>query len=92
MTQKQLEELEEQAFYESGLSADGCLEKLDSYARNAIQRYGRYLLENEKEDIDLLKEDLRRADCEYIEVIKQLTKLENEIERLKTILTNEQLN
>ena len=48
MNQKQLEELEEQAFYESGLSADGCLNKLDSYVREAILRYGRYLLTNQK--------------------------------------------
>lgn len=39
-----LDELEEAAFYESGLSAHGCLEKLDSYTRQAILRYGRYLL------------------------------------------------
>ena len=88
MTQKQLEELEEQAFYESGLSADGCLEKLDSYARDAIKRYGRYLLESEKEDINLLREDLRKADCEYIELIKQLTKLEEENKNLKQRLND----
>lgn len=83
MTQKQLEELEEQAFYESGLSADGCLEKLDSYAREAIQRYGRYLVESQKGEINLLEEDLRVADCEYIKVIKKLTKLEGENNQLK---------
>jgi archaellum component FlaC len=88
MNQKQLEELEEQAFYESGLSADGCLEKLDSYAKDAIKRYGRYLLESEKENINLLKDDLRKADCEYIEVIKQLTKLEEENETLKQRLND----
>ena len=88
MTHKQIEELEEQAFYESGLSADGCLEKLDSYARDAIKRYGRYLLGSEKEDFNLLKEDLRKADCEYIEVIKQLTKLEEENKNLKQRLND----
>ena len=85
MTQEQLEE---QAFYESGLSADGCLDKLDSYAKEAIQRYGRYLLESEKEDINLLKEDLTIADCEYIKVIKQLTKLEEENKNLKQRLND----
>jgi hypothetical protein len=45
MTDKYLETLEESAFYESGLSADGCLEKLDSYALEAIVKYGRFLLE-----------------------------------------------
>jgi hypothetical protein len=44
-----LEQLEEYAFYESGLSADGCLEKLDSYAIKAIERYGRILLKKQKE-------------------------------------------
>jgi hypothetical protein len=43
-TPLKLDELEEVAFYESGLSAHGCLEKLDSYTRQAILRYGRYLL------------------------------------------------
>ncbi len=49
-TQKQLEELEEFAFYESGLSADGCLEKLDSYTIEAIERYGRILVQKQKEN------------------------------------------
>lgn len=43
-----LDELEEAAFYESGLSAHGCLEKLDSYTRQAILRYGRYLLKESR--------------------------------------------
>ena len=43
-----LEENEEHAFYESGLSAHGCLEKLDDYAINAIMRYGRILLKMKK--------------------------------------------
>jgi len=50
MTKSQLEEIEEHAFYESGLVADGCLEKLDSYARECITRYGRILLEKQKEN------------------------------------------
>jgi hypothetical protein len=48
MTQEQIEDY---AFYESGLSADGCLEKLDSYARECIKRYGRILLKSQKEKI-----------------------------------------
>lgn len=40
-----LEQLEEFAFYESGLSAQGCLENLDEYTRKAITRYGRLLLQ-----------------------------------------------
>ena len=43
-----IEDLEEFAFYESGLSADGCLQKLDDYAMKAITRYGRILLKKQK--------------------------------------------
>jgi hypothetical protein len=49
-TTKNLEQLEEAAFYESGLSADGCLEKLDYYTNEAIKRYGRFLLEKQKQN------------------------------------------
>jgi hypothetical protein len=48
MTQEQIEDY---AFYESGLSADGCLEKFDSYARECMKRYGRILLKTQKEKI-----------------------------------------
>jgi hypothetical protein len=44
-----LEDLEDYAFYESGLSAHGCLNKLDSYDLTAIKKYGRILLEKQKE-------------------------------------------
>jgi hypothetical protein len=60
MTEEQLTTLEESAFYESGLSAHGCLEKLDSYAREAIRRYGRCLLQNQKEINDLKNEELQK--------------------------------
>lgn len=46
-----LEDLEDYAFYRSGLSADGCLNKLDDYAREAITKYGRTLLKIQKEQI-----------------------------------------
>jgi len=49
-TTKNLEQLEEFAFYESGLSADGCLEKIDYYTNEAIKRYGRILVEKQKEN------------------------------------------
>lgn len=49
-TTKSLEQLEEFAFYESGLSADGCIEKLDYYTNEAIKRYGRILVEKQKEN------------------------------------------
>ena len=49
-TTKNLEQLEEYAFYESGLSADGCLQKLDSYTIESIERYGRILVEKQKQN------------------------------------------
>ena len=49
-TTKNLEQLEEYAFYGSGLSADGCLQKLDSYTREAIEKYGRILVEKQKQN------------------------------------------
>jgi hypothetical protein len=45
-----LEQLEEHAFYESGLSAHGCFEKLDSYTIEAIERYGKILVQKQKEN------------------------------------------
>ncbi len=44
-----LEDLEDYAFYQSGLSAHGCLQKFDLYALEAIKRYGRILLKKQKE-------------------------------------------
>jgi len=41
-----LETMEEHAFYESGLSADGCLQNLDDYTKKAIENYGRILLKS----------------------------------------------
>lgn len=44
-----IEDLEDYAFYESGLSADGCLDRLDDYTRESIARYGKILLAKQKE-------------------------------------------
>lgn len=46
-----LKDLEEYAFYQSGLSADGCLNKLDTYAKECIKKYGRILLRVQKQEI-----------------------------------------
>jgi hypothetical protein len=46
-----LKDLEDYAFYQSGLCADGCLDKLDSYARECIKIYGRILLKAQKQKI-----------------------------------------
>lgn len=44
-----LEDLEDYALYQSGLTAHGCWENLDAYARESIKRYGRILLKKQKE-------------------------------------------
>ena len=51
LTQSQLESMEEHAYYESGLIADGCFDRLDDYAKQCITRYGRILLKSQKERI-----------------------------------------
>ena len=51
-------DLEEWAFYESGLVAHGCLENIDEYMREAITRYGRLLLSKQKIKAENLEEDL----------------------------------
>jgi len=76
------EDFEEHAFYESGLSADGCLENLDSYARTAIEKYGRILVEREKklhdEEVKKCKEHLAHASDAYIKILSDYAKLDDE--------------
>lgn len=36
---------EDAAMYKAGLTASGCWDELDEYDRNAIIRYGRFLVE-----------------------------------------------
>jgi hypothetical protein len=40
---------EEHAFYEAGLSADGCIQKLGEFELAAIEKYGRMLLKYQEE-------------------------------------------
>jgi hypothetical protein len=40
---------EEHAFYEGGLSADGCIQKLGEFELAAIKKYGRMLLKSQEE-------------------------------------------
>ena len=40
---------EEHAFYEAGLSADGCIQKLGEFELAAIEKYGRVLLKCQEE-------------------------------------------
>ena len=51
LTKDQLDSMEEHAFYESGLIANGCFDGLDNYAKQCITRYGRILLKSQKERI-----------------------------------------
>lgn len=51
LTKDQLDSMEEHAFYESGLIANGCFDSLDDYAKQCITRYGRILLRSQKERI-----------------------------------------
>jgi len=49
MNDSTTQQWEDFAFYESGLSAHGCIEKLDAYTKEAIEKYGRYLLKQQSE-------------------------------------------
>jgi hypothetical protein len=83
-----IEELEDYAFYESGLSADGCLERLDDYTRTAIEKYGRILLGKQKQDFIDGFEGCCYC-CEPVGLLNQ--KLEKEIEKYKHILNSRQV-
>lgn len=82
---KKFEELEDFAFYESGLSADGCLEKLDSYTREAIKKYGKYLVKELQQQLQDIQEygteeinaavDLRQKIAQSLVENDQLKKL-----------------
>lgn len=74
---------EEYAFYESGLSADGCLEKLDAYCLAAIERYGKILLDKQLEDIKNGFQGCCYA-CETVAILNQ--ELEEENKTLKNRL------
>ena len=80
--QKNEKMIHEHAFYESGLSAHGCLENLDSYAITAIEKYGRILLQNQKqsydEEIKKYKEHLAHANDDYIKILSDYAKLDDE--------------
>ena len=99
MNDEQLAIIEESAFYESGLSAHGCLDKLDSYAREAIQKYGRFLLQNQKEVNDykngfsLIDGNPTKIKCQTIPFVERIVhkasslEIENDLleQRLKDI-------
>lgn len=48
-------DLEESAFYESGLSAHGCMDKFDDYDKKSIKRYGMILFKAAYKDATAFK-------------------------------------
>jgi hypothetical protein len=69
-----IEELEDHAFYESGLSADGCLEKLDDYTRKAIKRYGEILINQLINHPEFNKEKFLETNPQLTEVVEKAIK------------------
>jgi hypothetical protein len=69
-----LESLEEHAFYESGLSAHGCFDHLDDYAKNAISKYGRILIKQLQEVLDMQTKLIVNLELEKIKLQKLLEK------------------
>jgi len=86
-TLKPLEEilkpLEAHAFYESGLAAHGCLEKLDDYAVKAVKSYGRILLRS----YTTLTDNSKTADIAPLEFYEnKLSQIEKTIDRHEKLL------
>jgi hypothetical protein len=78
-------DLEESAFYESGLSAHGCIDNLDAYAMESIKRYGRILFKAAYHDATAFKAykaytglmlDSKKLKEELAEVKERCEKLE----------------
>lgn len=72
MNEDILKHLEEHAFYESGLSAHGCFEDLDDYAKNAIHKYGRILIKDIQEALDMQTKLITNLELEKIELQEKL--------------------
>jgi len=56
-----MNELIEHCLYESGLTADGCWDELDDYAKEAIERFARLLVQEclaEKEEREIALQEL----------------------------------
>ena len=49
LDERTIKSWEEHAFYEAGLSADGCIQKLGEFELAAIEKYGRILLKYQEE-------------------------------------------
>lgn len=73
-----LTDIEESAFYESGLSAHGCIDNLDSYAMESIKRYGIILFKAAYKDATAFK-----AYKEYTGLILDSKRLKDELAEVK---------
>ena len=78
-------DLEESAFYESGLSAHGCIDKLDDYDKKSIKRYGMILFKAAYKDATAFKAykgytalmlDTKKVGDELQEIKERCEKLE----------------
>lgn len=75
-TPQGLSDIEESAFYESGLSAHGCIDNLDSYAMESIKRYGMILFKAAYKEYTGLMLDSERLKEELAEIKERCEKLE----------------
>ena len=73
---KGLSDIEESAFHESGLTAHGCIDNLDSYAMESIKRYGMILFKAAYKDYAGLMLDSERLKEELAEIKERCEKLE----------------
>lgn len=84
-------DLEEWAFYGSGLVAHGCLENIDEYMREAITKYGRLLLSKQRIKAEILEEELEyyRGVAEQLgaeKAVSQRDKVLEEFHQIEQIL------
>jgi len=73
-----LSDIEESAFYESGLTAHGCIDNLDAYAMESIKRYGRIIFNATYKDATAFK-----AYKEYTGLMLDSERLKEELEEVK---------
>lgn len=78
-TPQGLSDIEESAFYESGLTAHGCIDNLDTYAMESIKRYGMILFKAAYKDYAVLMLDTKKLE-------KELEEAREEIKLLKAIM------
>ena len=85
-TPKGLSDIEESAFYESGLTAHGCIDNLDAYAMESIKRYGMILFKAAYKDYAGLMLDSKRLKDELEELNEELTTTKK---KLRSVICHE---